>query len=73
MWLSQYPNNQHLRHFLPYYSTSIQDSDLSRNVDESLIDEEAHIPVQQLCHILKNLPEDDNINEEVLCVSQVGN
>ena len=54
-------------------STSIKDSDLGGNVDKSLIYEEAHIPVQQLCHILKNLPEDDNISKEVLCVSQVGN
>merc|ERR1719341_1389576 len=31
-------------------------SDLRRNVDEPLVDEEAHIPVQELRHILENLP-----------------
>ena len=34
----------------------LSSSNLCRNVDESLVDEEAHIPVQQLRHILKNLP-----------------
>ena len=33
------------------------DSYLRRNVDEPLVDEEAHIPVQELRHILENLPE----------------
>ena len=35
------------------------DSYLRRNVDEPLVDEEAHIPVQELRHILENLPAGD--------------
>ena len=44
------------------------DSCLRRNVDEPLVDEEAHIPVQELRHILENLPEGVNYYvEKMLC------